>query len=106
MAKYRKVPTQAVITRNEIRPAAGLGARIRNLHQDYKKAMAMTMAGKTDAEIVAELNLPHIDEDALKKNMQNLLTSLHLTSFQDPVLQARPVRRALKNFWVPDFEPE
>jgi hypothetical protein len=75
-----------------------LGAKIRKLHRDYKIALAMTLAGKSDAEIVAKLALPEVDEAKLKENMQRLLQHLRLDSFDDVALHGRPVRRALAQF--------
>lgn len=93
-----------VWTTEGIRSSSDLGAKVRHLHKDYKLALAMTLAGKSDAEIVAKLDLDHIDEDDLKKNMAWLLKHLGADSFTAPVFQTRPVRRALKDYWMFDFE--
>jgi hypothetical protein len=106
MKAARQGDAQRAVVKNEIRSSSDLGTKVRKLHKDYKKAMAMTMSGKTDTEIVKELNLDHIDEAALKKNMEELLRYLHLDSFDAPALQSRPVRRALKEFWVYQIGPE
>lgn len=84
--------------------AVGFDAKVRHLHKDYKLALAMTLAGKTDAEIVAELKVEGVDEAQLKKNMAWLLRHLGLDDFASPVLRTRPVRRALRGYWVYDFE--
>jgi hypothetical protein len=97
---------QRAVVKNEIRSSSDLGARIRKLHKDYKKAMAMTMAGKTDIEILEALKVPDLTEEGLKKNMTDLLKHLRLDSFDTPALQSRPVRRALKEFWVYQIGPE
>lgn len=97
---------QRAVVKNEIRSSSDIGAKIRKLHKDYKKAMAMTMAGKTDIEILKELKVPDLTEEGLKKNMTDLLKYLHLDSFDAPVLQSRPVRRALRGFWVYELKVE
>lgn len=89
-----------------LRRFGDLGTKVRNLHKDYKKALAMTLAGKTDAEIVAELKVDGIDEATLKEKMSDLRTYLGIDDFDAPVLRSRPVRRALKEFWIYDFGPE
>lgn len=94
----------AAITQNrgakggDMRPHTDLGAKVRKLHPDYKIALAMTLAGKSNTEIVAKLALPEIDETNLRERMEQLLRHLHLDSFEDAALQSRPVRRALKQF--------
>lgn len=105
MKGKRQENAQRATVKGEIRSTVDLGALVRHLPKDYKKALAMTIAGKPDAEIVPELE-SDLDEAGLKKKMEELLEYLRLDSFQDPALQARPVRRALKNFWVYDFGPE
>lgn len=93
-----------VWTTEGIRSSSDLGAKVRNLHKDYKLALAMTLAGKSNAEIVARLDLDHIGEDELKENMASLLKHLGTDSFAAPVFRTRPVRRALKDYWVFEFE--
>lgn len=97
---------QHVSRRNEYRLPTDLGTAVRKLHKDYKLALAMTLAGKTDAEIVAELKVKGIDEAALQHNMEWLRRTLRIDSFEDPVLRSRPVRRALKDYWAYGFGPE
>lgn len=105
--KAGDAPTkQAKIKREATGGTRDIGTRVRNLHNDYKKALAMAMAGKTDAEIVEAIKVDGIGEAELQKNMAWLLGHLRVDSFDSPVLQSRPVRRALKNFWVHDFGPE
>jgi len=82
----------------DMRSHNDLGAKVRKLHRDYKIALAMTLAGKSDAEIVVKLALPEVDETKLKENMQQLLRHLRLDSFDDAALHGRPVRRALAQF--------
>ena len=106
MAGYKQMPTKIGLSSREMRSNGGLGARIRKLPKDYKTALSMAIAGKTNADILAELKPKDLDEAGIKKKMEELLVYLRVDSFEDEALQARPVRRALKDFWIYDFGPE
>lgn len=95
-----------MVSQGSVRVANDLGTFVRKLHKDYKLALALAIAGKSDAEIVKALNIKEIDEEKLKTNMEWLLNYLRLDSFDSPSLQTRAVKRALKEFWVYDFGPE
>lgn len=106
MAGYKQMPTTIALSSREMRSSADLGARVRKLPKDYKTALAMAIAGKTNAEILGELKPKDLDEAGIKKKMEELLVYLRVDSFEDGALQARPVRRALRDFWIYDFGPE
>lgn len=106
MAGYKQMPTKIALSSREMRSNADLGTRVRKLPKDYKTALAMAIAGKTNAEILAEVQPTDLDEAGVKKKMEELLVYLRVDSFEDAALQARPVRRALKYFWIYDFGPE
>lgn len=106
MPRYGSAPVRTGLAIHAMRSDGDLGTRVRKLPKDYKKAMAMAIAGKTYAEILAELELTDLDEAEVKEKMEGLLKYLRLDSFQDAALQARPVRRALKDFSFYSLGPE
>lgn len=84
MKSRSRAMMQTRVQRAGVRSVNDLGTKIRTLHKEYKQALAMTLAGKTDAEIVAALDVDGVDETKLHKNMQDLLTYLKLESFEAP----------------------
>jgi hypothetical protein len=81
-----------------------IGTLVRHLHDDYKQALAMIMAGKTDAEIVTALDIDWVDEAELQRQKEWMLFHLGVDSFDHPALRSRPVRRALKKYWIYEYE--